>query len=243
MADSRFAVALSGAGLGTESGIPDFRSPGGIWSRLDRRDFTYRHYVNDADARVRYWRLTPALYARTQKAVPHAGHLALTDLHRQGILRRVITQNTDGLHQKAGFPEEDLIELHGTSHWVRCLACGERESRESVNRRVGSGELPPHCLACGGIQKTDAVFFGEGIPSARMDAATDWARGADFFLVVGTSLAVQPAASLPERSKANGSKLVIVNREATRMDGTADVVLRGSAGEILPRLARRVLSR
>ena len=142
LAESRFAVAMTGAGLGTESGIPDFRSPGGIWTRLDPKDFTYRYYVNNLDSRIRYWRMTPAYYARNLRAVPHAGHQAFADLRRQGVLRRVITQNTDGLLQKAGFPEEDLIEIHGTSHWVRCLDCGMRESRESVNRRVEAGELP-----------------------------------------------------------------------------------------------------
>ena len=243
MADSRFAVAMTGAGLGTESGIPDFRSPGGIWSRLDQSDFTYRNYINDIDARIRYWRNSPALYAHTHRAVPHAGHLALTELHQRGVLRRVITQNTDGLHQKAGFPEEDLVELHGTSHWVRCLNCGQRESRESVNLRVETGELPPVCPACGGIQKTDAVFFGEGIPKDRMDAAADWAGRADVFLVVGTSLVVQPAANLPARAKSKGSKVIIVNRETTWMDSEADAVLNGNAGEILPRLARQTLSR
>ncbi|MFQ5693762.1 MAG: NAD-dependent deacetylase [Nitrospinota bacterium] len=243
MAGSRFAVSLTGAGLGTESGIPDFRSPGGIWSRLDRNDFTYRRYVNDAEARVRYWRLSLPLYARTREAVPHAGHRALTELRARGILRRIITQNTDGLHQKAGFPEGDLIELHGTSHWVRCLACGRREDRESVNRRVEGGELPPHCPACGGVQKTDAVFFGEGIPPARMEAANEWAARADVFLVVGTSLAIQPAAGLPARARAGGGKVIIVNREATRLDAAADILLRGNAGEILPRLARETASR
>ncbi len=242
LAESRLAGAMTGAGLGTESGIPDFRSPGGMWTRLDQRDFTYRHYVGDLESRVRYWRMTPAYYAQNLRAVPHAGHRALTDLHREGVLRRVVTQNTDGLHQKAGFPEEDLIEIHGTSHWVKCLDCGIRETREAVNRRVEVGELPPHCPSCGGIQKTDAVFFGEGIPRDRMDRAVEWTDRADVFLVVGTSLVVQPAAGLPARAKARGARLIIVNREETPLDAEADAVLAGDAGEVLPSLARAVAS-
>lgn len=133
----------------------------------------------------------------------------------------------------------DLVEIHGTSHWVSCLECRARESRESVNRRVAAGEVPPRCPACGGMLKTEAVFFGEGIPADRMETALDWTRRADLFLVVGTSLAVQPAASLPARAQANGSRLVIVNREPTPMDSAADAVLQGNAGEILPRLVQR----
>lgn len=243
MTESRSAVAMTGAGLSTESGIPDFRSPGGIWTRMDQRDFTYRYYVNDIESRIRYWQMTPPAYRQNKEAVPHAGHRAFAELHRGGILRRVITQNTDGMHQKAGYPDIDLIEIHGTSHWVKCLDCGNRESRDSVNERVAGGELPPHCPDCGGIQKTDAVFFGEGIPPDRMASAMKWTGEADAFLVVGTSLVVQPAANLPARAKSSGCRLIIINREDTPLDDQADIVLKGQAGEILPRLAEAVLSK
>lgn len=242
LAESRSAVAMTGAGLSTESGIPDFRSPGGIWTHMDQKDFTYRYYVNDIESRIRYWKTTPQMYKRYKEALPHAGQQAFVELHRGGVIRQIITQNTDGMHQKAGYPKCDLIEIHGNSHWVKCLDCINRESRDSVNERVARGELPPYCQNCGGIQKTDVVFFGEGIPPNLMKPATQWANNADVFLVVGTSLVVQPVASLPSRAKSRGSRLIIINQEETPLDAQADVILKGRAGEILPQLAKAVLS-
>ena len=235
-------VCLTGAGISTESGIPDFRSRGGIWERFDPRDFDIRRWSGSEEVRARYWKMAREGYPHVKNAAPSAGHGALARLAREGELSLLITQNTDGLHQKAGHRLERVVELHGTSHVCICLGCGERVPREAVQARVEAGEIIPLCDGCGGLLKPDAVFFGEGIAADRLSRSVAGAEAAEVFLVVGSSLKVRPAAALPERALQRGARLIIVNESPTRLDARAGAVLRGKSGEILPDLVAGALA-
>ncbi|MEK6711270.1 MAG: Sir2 family NAD-dependent protein deacetylase [Nitrospinota bacterium] len=239
---SASTVCLSGAGISTESGIPDFRSRGGFWSRFDPRDFEIRRWLGSEEVRRRYWAAAREGYKVVSGAAPSAGHAALARLAGGGRLSLLVTQNTDGLHQRAGHPPEGLVELHGTSHVCVCAGCGERLPRPEVQARVEAGEEVPCCRGCGGPLKPDAVFFGEAIAPERLARAVEAAEGAEVFLVVGSSLAVRPAAALPERALLRGARLIIVNAGPTRLDAQAHALLRGRAGEILPPLAEAALA-
>jgi NAD-dependent deacetylase len=234
LAGARRIVVFSGAGISTESGIPDFRSPGGIWTRYDPRQLGFRRYVGDPEVRKLAWRLRREL--QQLEARPNPAHLACVRLAEAGRLAGVITQNIDGLHTDAGLPAELVCEVHGTGRQVVCLACGERGPMAAAVARVEAGEEDPACLACGGIIKAATVSFGQNIPAevwARAEALT---AGCDAFLAVGSSLVVQPAAGLPRRASRLGASLVIVNREPTPLDHLADEVLLGEAGTLLPAL-------
>jgi len=234
LARSERIVVFSGAGVSTESGIPDFRSPGGIWTRYDPRQLGFRRYVSDPEARKLAWRLRRELHHL--EARPNPAHLACVRLAGAGRLAGVITQNIDGLHTDAGLPAELVCEVHGTGRQVVCLACGDRGPMADAVARVEAGEEDPACLACGGIIKAATVSFGQNIPAdvwARAEALTG---ACDAFVAVGSSLVVQPAAGLPRRASRLGAKLVIVNREPTPLDDLADVVLHGEAGTLLPAL-------
>ncbi len=239
---ARRTVCLSGAGISTESGIPDFRSRGGIWDRFDPRDFEIRRWTGSEEVRRRYWAMTREGYPRVRDARPSAGHEALARLSRAGRLSLLVTQNTDGLHQKAGHDPEAIVEMHGTSHACVCLGCGAKVAREGVQSRVEAGEAVPLCRECGGFLKPDAVFFGEKIPEERIARALEGAESADAFLVVGSSLTVRPAGALPERALLAGARLIIVNESPTRLDAKAHALLRGKAGEILPALVEAALA-
>jgi NAD-dependent deacetylase len=233
---ARRVVALTGAGISTESGIPDFRGPEGVWTRDPKAEARadIRYYVAHPEARREAWQARldhPAL-----RAQPNAGHRALAELERLGRLELLVTQNIDGLHLAAGSSPERLIEIHGSSRDYVCLNCGDRGPMGDVLERVRAGEADPGCLSCGGILKSATISFGQQlVPEdlARADAA---AAESDLFLAIGTSLTVYPAAFLPERALANGARLVIVNAEPTPMDDRAHAVLRGQIGEILPAL-------
>jgi NAD-dependent deacetylase len=234
LAGARRVVVFSGAGVSTDSGIPDFRSPGGLWTRYDPRQLGFRRYVSDPAARRLAWRLRREL--QRLEARPNPAHLACVRLAEAGRLAGVITQNIDGLHTDAGLPPELVCEVHGTGRQFVCLACGERGPMGEAVARVEAGEEDPACLACGGIIKAATVSFGQNIPAdvwARAEALTG---ACDAFVAVGSSLVVQPAASLPVRAARQGATLVIVNREPTPLDGLADAVLRGEAGTLLPAL-------
>ncbi|TDQ53304.1 SIR2 family NAD-dependent protein deacylase [Actinorugispora endophytica] len=241
LADSDRVTVLTGAGVSTGSGIPDFRGPQGVWTRDPGAAalFDFDVYRFDADARRRVWqmrRTNPALTAR-----PNAAHLALTDLDRAGRLCAVITQNIDGLHQKAGTDPARVIEVHGTVHWVVCLSCGLRTPSPEVLERLEE-ESDPRCLACGGIQKTDTISFGQRLDPGVLRAAVAAAEECEVFVAAGTSLSVHPAAGLCDVAVDRGATLVVVNAEPTPYDAVADAVLRDPAETVLPELAGMALA-
>jgi NAD-dependent deacetylase len=227
---------LSGAGISTESGIPDFRGPQGVWTRNPAAQalFTLDTYLADPAVRVTAWRNRlehPAWAAR-----PNAGHRALVALERSGRLRAIVTQNIDGLHQRAGNDPELVIEIHGTLFEVDCLSCGRRTTMRENLDRVEAGEPDPACLVCGGIQKAATISFGQALKVDVLRAAQRAAAQCDVLLAVGTTLQVQPAAGLAQVAVAAGARLVIVNSDPTPYDGIASALLREPIGETLLRL-------
>ena len=228
---ARNLVVLTGAGVSTESGIPDFRSPGGIWSRYDPRQLTFQRFCESAETRRLYWEMGATLYPALVAAQPNPAHRALAAIERRGGLRRIITQNIDGLHQRAGSSPEKVIEIHGTALEVVCLSCDERTDRERVQARFAAGETDLRC-ACGGLLKPATISFGQAMPERETTQAYADAKAADAFLVVGSSLVVYPAAELPLVALRRGATLVIVNREPTPHDDKATLVLHGNAGDI-----------
>jgi NAD-dependent deacetylase len=239
LAAARRIVVFTGAGVSTDSGIPDFRSPGGLWSRYDPRLLGFRRYVADPATRRLAWRLRREL--QHLDARPNPAHLACVRLAEAGRLAGVITQNIDGLHLDAGLAPELVCEVHGTGRQVVCLSCGDRGPMADAVARVEAGEDDPVCLACGGIIKAATVSFGQNIPTDVWERAGDLTASCDAFVAVGSSLVVQPAASLPVRAARAGAALVIVNREPTPLDGLADAVLHGEAGTLLPALVTAAL--
>jgi NAD-dependent deacetylase len=236
-------VVFTGAGVSTESGIPDFRSPTGLWARYDPDDFSFPNFMRSEDARRRYWAVGRELYAAIREAEPNPAHRAIAALERLGLLDCVITQNVDDLHQRAGTSPGRVIELHGNATRVRCLACDRRCPRDEIQTRLLAGESVPACAACGGIIKPMTVLFGEPMPAAAVHLAEERSRAAGGFVVVGSSLAVYPAAYMPTYAKESGARLVIVNLTPTRLDHVADVVLAGPAGPMLAGLVERVEAR
>jgi NAD-dependent deacetylase len=237
---SKNLVVLTGAGISTESGIPDFRSPGGIWTKYDPEEFTYQNFVASRAHRERYWRMSLDIYPVLVAAVPNAAHRAVAELERRGRVRAVITQNIDGLHQQAGSSPERVIEIHGTALSVVCLSCGDRLPREEVQGRVRAGEAAPECRLCGGVLKPATVSFGQAMPERETALAFEHAERAEVFLVIGSSLVVHPAAYLPVRAVESGAKLIIVNLESTPCDRLATVLVRGKAGETMSALITAV---
>ncbi len=232
---ARHRVAFTGAGISTESGIPDFRGPQGIWKRY--RPIEYQEFLRDPEARREYWRRKVESYPALRDARPNAGHLALARLHAGGLLQAVITQNIDGLHQKAGVPAERVIEIHGSEAFIVCVACGKRHEWSAVLERF-DGDCP-RCDSCRGWLKPATISFGQPMPAEETRRAFAEAAGADLLLVVGSSLQVYPAASIPAETHRAGGEVVIVNNEPTAQDGLARLLLRGRAGEILQALADR----
>lgn len=232
IARSRRIVAFTGAGISTESGIPDFRSPGGIWDRYPA--VTYQEFLASEEARRRYWVRSRETYPVVAVAQPNPAHRALVALERSGRLLAVITQNVDRLHQRAGHCPERVIEVHGHAQTVLCLQCAARYPRDEVQRWLVAGTEIPACLDCGGLLKSATVSFGEPMPREAMDQARAAARAADLVLVVGSSLAVFPAGYIPIYGQEAGAALAIVNRTPTPLDVRADLVVQGWAGEILP---------
>ena len=236
-------VVFTGAGVSTESGIPDFRSSTGLWARYDPDDFSFPNFMRSEDARRRYWAVGRELYAAIRAAQPNAAHRAIVALERLGLLDCVITQNVDDLHQRAGTDPARVVELHGNATRVRCLACDRRYPRDEIQARLLAGESLPACTACGGILKPLTVLFGEPMPAPAVQQAEERSRAAGCFLVVGSSLAVYPAAYMPTYAKEAGARLMVVNLTPTRLDHVADVVLAGPAGPILAGLVERVEAR
>jgi NAD-dependent deacetylase len=222
--------ALTGAGISVASGVPDFRSEGGLWKRYDPLEFaTYESFLSDP---ARFWTMGRELAEVFLKAAPNAAHKSLARLEEQGRLIGVITQNIDNLHQAAG--SQNVIELHGNYLRAYCMACGKLYVGEGVHRRVAQGEIPPKCDNCGGVLKSEAVLFGEPLPQDAMRKAVEVCRRTDLMLVIGTSLQVYPAAYLPELAKKSGAKLIIIDLEG-RTD-SADLVIKGKATDIVPKV-------
>jgi NAD-dependent deacetylase len=238
IAHSRRLVVLTGAGISTESGIPDFRGPQGLWTQNPKAEklSDIRYYMADPEVRKLAWQhrlIHPAWQAR-----PNAGHLALAALEKSGRLHALITQNIDGLHQLAGNSPQKVVEVHGTIHQVVCMSCDWRGLMQVTLERVRAGEEDPPCTSCGGILKSATISFGQGLIPEVIDRAMRAAEEADLLLAIGTSLNVYPVANAVPLAKSAGAKVVILNAEPTPMDGMADLVLRGSIGEILPELVR-----
>src|SRR5262245_31667489 len=233
IADARNVAACTGAGISTESGIPDFRSPGGIWTKFKPIDF--QDFLTSAEARRETWRRKFATHPTIEKATPNAGHRALAKLVQQGKMSAVITQNIDGLHQASGVPDDRVIELHGNTTYAVCLDCRRRHELEWVRAIFADGECLPQCTACGGHIKTATVSFGQAMPEAQMERARVATLAADLFIVLGSSLVVYPAAGFPLLAKRNGARLVIVNREPTDQDELADLVINAEIGATMSR--------
>lgn len=238
--NSNTIVVFTGAGVSTESGIPDFRSPGGLWDKYDPNDFLYQKFLTSEKSREKYWKMNSELYSMLIAANPNNAHYAIVDLHTMGKLDCVITQNVDNLHQKAGLPDEKVIELHGTNVRVNCLHCKKRYSREEIQKRLEKRVKVPYCDACGGILKPATISFGQPMPFEETKEAETRSRLSDLFIVIGSSLVVQPAALMPLYATEGGAKLVIINMENTPYDRNADLILYGKAGELMERTLDRV---
>ena len=232
-------VVFTGAGVSTESGIPDFRSPGGIWDRFDPDDFTYQKFLRDPEARRKQWQMLKE-GELTTKAKPNPAHYAIAELDRLGKLDCVITQNVDNLHQKAGVSDDKVFELHGNLQWAVCLSCGRRYPFEQIQVRLDEGEEIPDCEVCHGILKPGAVFFGESLPEEVLREATHRSHNCDLFIVIGSTLVVYPAAYMPIYAVNSGAKLVIVNLSTTPMDEQATVMIMAKAGEAMSKIIQQV---
>ena len=238
--DARQIVVLTGAGISTESGIPDFRGPQGVWTKNPGAEKTanLQYYMSDPDIRKRSWQ--NRLSSEMWRAEPNSGHRALADLERKAALHTLVTQNIDRLHHKAGTSPERVIEIHGNAHEVKCMSCTFRGPMDETLERVRAGEEDPRCLGCGGILKSATISFGENLVPADLERAQLAAQGSDVFLAIGTSLTVYPAAALPEVALNAGARLVVMNAQDTPFDGVAAAVFNEELGTVLPELVTRV---
>jgi len=234
MQQARHIVALTGAGISTESGIPDFRSPDSIWRQ--NPPVNYHDFLHKPEARKTYWQTRQSLSQQVAAAQPNAAHRALVELERRQVLLGVITQNFDGLHQDAGHKPDRVIELHGTSRFAACTLCGTRSSMADLQQRIDTGEIDPCCLHCGGFLKSATILFGQRVPETELSRAKDLTIACDLFLVIGSSLRVVPAATLPRLALRRNVPLIIINLQPTLLDEHADIVIHEKAGSILPAL-------
>jgi NAD-dependent deacetylase len=228
-------VSFTGAGISTESGVPDFRSPGSPW--MVNKPIPFEAFVASRAARIEAWRRKFTMDDHYRGAGPNRGHLALARLVREGRSPGLITQNIDGLHQVSGIPDDKVVELHGNGTYATCLSCGWRHELAAIRPIFETTGEPPVCVVCGGHVKSATISFGQAMPQKEVYRAQELALEADLFLVVGSSLVVFPAATLPVIAKRNGARLVIVNREPTELDAIADLVVRAEIGAALERLA------
>ena len=229
------AVVFTGAGISTESGIPDFRSPGGIWSQM--KPIYFDDFVMSEEARREDWRRRFRMIDAFGSAEPNAAHRAIARLVEKGIVKTVITQNIDGLHQRSGVPDDKVIELHGNGTYATCLNCNKRFEDVDLRPAFEADEQPPECDECGGFVKAAVISFGQQMPEPEMDRAHAASLASDLFIAVGSSLVVYPAAGFPLLASRNGARFVIINGEETELDSSADLVLRGRIGEILGQIA------
>jgi len=238
MQQAQRIVALTGAGISTESGIPDFRSPGSLW--LQQPSISYQDFISRPEARQQYWQTRLNLSAQVLSARPNAAHLALVDLERKNRLHGIVTQNFDGLHHDAGNNAEHIVEMHGTSRAAACTLCGKRSSIKELQLRIDAGEIDPRCSDCGGFLKAATILFGQRVPEAELARARELTLSCDLFLVVGSSLKVTPAATLPRLALDNDVPLIIINLQPTPMDDYAEIVINEKAGVVLPPLVSLV---
>jgi len=230
---------FTGAGISTESGIPDFRSPGGIWSRYDPEDFTIQKFLSGPAARKTIWKMSMEGGLLTE-AKPNLAHYAIAELHNLGKLDCVITQNIDNLHQKAGVPEDRVFELHGNMEWAVCLNCHRRFPMPEVLQRMSQGVEIPDCPECRGILKPDAVFFGEALSQETLQEAIRRARNCDLLVVIGSTLVIYPAAYIPTYAREAGATLAIINLTPTPFDDYAELVIRAKAGETMSKAMEKI---
>jgi NAD-dependent deacetylase len=233
IAGARRVVVFTGAGVSTESGIPDFRSPGGVWDRFDPNEFTFQKFMGSEAGRRRYWELGRTTFPVIRRAEPNPGHHALVTLWRLGKLDCVITQNIDNLHQASGIPDAAVVELHGNTTYATCLDCTRRYELGWVRERFTAAGRSPDCEECGGYIKTATISFGQAMPEGPMRRAEALTLSCDLFLAIGSSLVVWPAAGFPVMAKRNGARLVILNRDATEFDDIADLVIHEDIGSVL----------
>jgi NAD-dependent deacetylase len=231
--EAKRIVGFTGAGISTESGIPDFRSPGGIWTRY--QPIQFQDFMASEEMRRESWRRKFATDEVMRKATPNAGHRAMARLIEMGKMSAIITQNVDGLHQASGVPDSKVIELHGNSTYATCLDCGERHELDDIKATFAKNETLPECAKCGGIIKTATISFGQAMPVVPMARAQEETMAADLFIVLGSSLVVYPAAAFPTMAKRNGAKLAIINRDPTDQDRIADLVVHDEIGPTMSR--------
>jgi len=230
-------IVFTGAGISTESGIPDYRSQGGIWDRF--RPVYFDEFMSDQTAREEYWRRWVELYRGLIAATPNPAHRAVAELCETGYVDAVITQNIDGLHQASGIPGEQVIELHGNTRRIRCMHCRKVTDTKGVWQRLADGDTAPQC-GCGGYLKPDTISFGQSMPAVEVERAASLSGSSEFFMVVGSTLLVQPAAHMPFYAKKNNARLVVINLSETPCDEICDVLIREKAGIVLPAIAERV---
>lgn len=233
---SQHLVVFTGAGISTESGIPDFRSPGGIWDQFDQKVFDLDSFLEDERSRALHWELFSSLGA---DASPNPAHFAVGELCKLDYAKAVITQNIDGLHQRGGVPAEIIHELHGTMSSFTCVGCGEKFTRQDVMQMTNQSSVPA-CPECSGILKPDVVFFGEPLPISALKQAERQSLASDVFLVIGSTLTVYPAAVMPEYALSRGARLIIINLSTTSLDGKASITIRAKAGQVLPEIVNSV---
>jgi NAD-dependent deacetylase len=242
ISSSRHIIVFTGAGVSTESGIQDFRSPGGLWHQWDPDELTFDKFMSSRASREHYWGFSRAIWPTMAFAKPNIGHYALAELYKMGKLDAVITQNVDGLHQAAGIPDEKVIELHGTLKYVSCLSCGKRWPREEIEKRMElTGEKAPEC-ECGGYLKQATIAFGQSLPADAIQKAESKSTTCDMFIVAGSSLVVYPAAQMPIIAKRNGARLVIINLTDTPHDAYAQVIINDKTGPTLAQIVEKVKS-
>ena len=225
-------MVFVGAGLSTESGIPDFRSPGGVWDKYDPSDFYFQKILSSESAREKYWKMSTEFWDTMKDAVPSRGHFAILKLEAMGKLSGIVTQNIDNLHHKTGNAPEKIIEVHGNAFTVSCLSCGKKYDRGLIQDRLQSGVKVPHCDDCSGILKPDTVSFGQSMPEDKMAKAYRLAEECDLCVVLGSSLVVYPAAYIPIHALDRGAKLMIINRDETGLDSKAALVIHDSIGKV-----------
>lgn len=230
-------VIFTGAGISTESGIPDYRSQGGIWDKF--RPVYFDEFMASRASRVEYWRRWVDLYDDLAQAAPNAGHRAIAALYHMNLIEAVITQNIDGLHQESGLRDDSVIELHGNTRRIRCMACSKLSSKEAAYQRIMAGDAAPEC-ECGGYLKPDTISFGQSMPMGEVNRAATLSQDSDFFMVVGSTLVVQPAAHMPIYAKQHGAFLAIVNLSKTPCDALCDVRVNDKAGDVLETLVQEV---
>jgi len=229
--ESQNAVVFTGAGISTDSGIPDFRSPGGLWTKY--QPIECNDFVASEETRREAWRRKFAMDETFSQARPNRGHRAIAHLVRQGVVRAVITQNIDNLFQDSGIDEDKIVELHGNGTYAKCLDCGKRYELQEIRRAFEINQKPPYCNECDGIIKTAVISFGQAMPVIEMRKAEEVSLSCDLFIAIGSSLTVYPAAGFPLLAKKNGARLVIINRDPTQMDAFADLVLHSDIGATL----------